>query len=69
MSLYTQNVGWMRGWLNGWLKVNESQKRELWIKSAVAEETCVLIYNEIFCANYKLASGHLFCVQILYFEW
>ncbi len=28
----------MQHWLNGWLKVNEGQKQELYIKSAVAEE-------------------------------
>jgi hypothetical protein len=47
MSLYTQSVGRMARWLNGWLKVDESQKRELWIKSAVAEENCKLVYNDI----------------------
>ncbi len=36
-----------------WLKIDESQKQELWIKSAVTEENCDLIYNEIFCDNAK----------------
>ncbi len=53
MSLYTQSGGRMPGWLNAWLKVNESQKQVLWIKSVVAEESYELIYDEIFCANAK----------------
>ncbi len=43
----------MPRWLNGLLKLNESQKQELWIKSLVAKENCQLIYNKIFCANVK----------------
>jgi hypothetical protein len=37
-----------------WLKVDASQKQELWIKSALSEEICELYYKEIFCANPKL---------------
>ena len=47
----------MPSWLNGWLKVNESQKQELGIKSAVAEENCELGYNKIFCANAKVSKN------------
>ncbi len=58
ISLYAQSVDRMPCRLNGRLKVNECQKQELWIKSAVAEQNCELIYNEIFCADanffYKL---------------
>jgi len=36
-----------------WLKVDESQKKELWIESAVAEEIFELSCNKIFCANVK----------------
>jgi hypothetical protein len=53
MSLYTQSVGSIPRWLNDLLKVEESQKQELWIKSVVAQKNCELIYNEIFCANAK----------------
>jgi hypothetical protein len=53
MTSYTQMVGRMPRWLNGWLKVNESQKQELWIKSAIAEENCEGIYNKKICANAK----------------
>ncbi len=49
--------------LNGWLKVDESQKQELWIKSAVAEENCELSYNEIFCANINISCAILLVVQ------
>ncbi len=51
MSLYTQSIGRMSDWLNVWIKVDESQKQELWIKSAIAEENCELVRNKIFCAN------------------
>ncbi len=54
MSLYAQSVARMPRWSNGWLKVDESQKQELRIKSAGAEENGELIYNKIFCANTKI---------------
>ncbi len=42
-------------WLIIWrLKVDESQKHELRIKNAVAEEHCELSNNAIFCANAKI---------------
>jgi hypothetical protein len=40
-------------WLNGWWKVDESQKQEVWIKSAVVEENCELGYHKIFIAYAK----------------
>ncbi len=43
----------MPRWLTGWLKVDESQKQELWIKSAVAKENCELGYHKIFIAYAK----------------
>ncbi len=51
IKLYTQNIGRILCWLNGWFKVDESQKQELWIKSAVAKENCELGYNKKFCAQ------------------
>ncbi len=54
MSFYTQSVGRMPRWLNSWLKVDESQKQELWIKSEWAEENGELVYNKIFCADTKI---------------
>ncbi len=60
MSLYTQSVGRTSCWLNDWLKVDESQKKELWIKSVLAKENCELAYNEILCANAKK------CLSILH---
>ncbi len=51
--LYTQSGDRMTHLLNDWLKVDESQKQELWIKSVDAKENCELIYNKIFCANAK----------------
>ena len=54
MSLYKQNIGRMPRWLKDWIEVNESQKQELGIKSAVAEENCELIYNKICYASIKL---------------
>jgi hypothetical protein len=42
-------------WLiKSWLKVDESQKQELWIKRTVAKEICGLSYNKIFGANVKI---------------
>jgi len=69
MSLYTQHVDRKPGWLNGWLKVNESQKRELWIKSAVAEDNCELIYNETFCANARLNGINYRHVQAFRYDY
>ncbi len=61
MCLYTQNVRRTARWLNGWLKVDESQKQELWIKSAVAEENCELYNNKSCCHNgVKFLSNLLF---------
>jgi hypothetical protein len=53
MSLYIHKAGRIPHYLNNGLKVDEIQKPELWIKSAVAEENCQLVYNKIFCANAK----------------
>ncbi len=52
-SLCTLNVDRMPCWLNGWWKVDESQKQEVWIKSAVVEENCELGYHKIFIAYAK----------------
>jgi hypothetical protein len=43
-------------WLIKWgLKLDESHKQELQIKSAVMEENCELSYKKIICANTKIS--------------
>ncbi len=60
LSLYTQIVGRTSCQLNGWLKVNGSQKQEVWIKSMVAKDNCELGCDKIFCANAKVSTNSKF---------
>ncbi len=52
----------IKWFIKSWLKVDESQKQELWIKSVVAKENCGLSYTKIFSANAKMFTFTL-CVN------